>query len=173
MPNGPGPHARRATPGLSAIVAGIGIGFFPSSCGAHGASPDAADSGGCFPDSDGLTGGSYTIDLTVDDNAFSKNVLNTQNDATVTLTLTNNGTMPHGFEVDCTSVAPAYPNLSPMCPSMSCFPSDSTIAPLAPGQSKTLLFFTPTADNLIYTFKSSAPSDISVPGLNMGQWSLM
>jgi hypothetical protein len=168
-------HVRRATPALSSIVAGMGIALFQCSSGEHGSNAaDASDDGGgCFPDADGLIGGSYTIDLTVDDSGFSKNLLNTQNDATVTLTLTNNGTTPHGFEVDCTSVAPAYPNLSPMCPSVSCFPGDSTIAPIAPGQRKTVTFFTPTADNLIYPFKSSAPNDSTVPGLNNGQWSLM
>jgi len=130
------------------------------------------DGGRCFPDNDGLTGGSYTIDLVVDDTGFSKTVISTQNDATVTFTLKNNGTMPHGFEVDCASVIPAYPNLPAGCPSMSCFPADSTIAPLAPGESRTITFFTPTTD-LIYPFKSSEPSDSAVPGLNRGQWIVM
>jgi hypothetical protein len=153
----------------------VSIALIQCSSSSHGSGPAGAgdDGGGCFPDSDGLSGGSYTIDLAVDDHGFSKMVLNTQNNATITLTLTNNGTMPHGFEVDCTSVAPAYPNLSSMCPSMSCFPPGSAIAPLASGQSKTITFFTPTVDNLIYPFQSSEPSDSAVPGLNNGQWSLM
>jgi hypothetical protein len=133
----------------------------------------SADGGGCFPDADGVTGGSFTIALTVDDNGFSKTVVNTQNDATITLTLTNNGSKPHGFEVDCASVTSVYPNLPAMCPSMSCFPSNSTIAPLPPGQSQTVIFFTPVPDNVIYPFKSSEPSDSAVPGLNSGQWSVI
>jgi hypothetical protein len=139
----------------------------------------------CFPDSDGISGGSYTIELVVDDTGFypsggddagMKNVITTQNDATVTLTLKNTGTRPHGFEVDCTSVIPAYPSLPAGCASMSCFPSNSTIASIAPGASTTITFFTPTADGLLYPFKSSEPNDSTVPGLNGSQgsaWSIM
>jgi hypothetical protein len=142
-----------------------------------------ADDTACFPDNDGLTGGPYTIDLTVDDNGFSKTVINTQNQSMVTLRLKNNGTKDHGFEVGCTSVTSAYPNLPPNCPSMACFPRDcgsdagsqncSTIPPIAPGASATITFVTPTPDNLIYPFKSSAPDDSAVMGLNNNQWSLM
>ena len=56
---------------------------------------------------------------------------------------------------------------------MSCFPTGATIAPIAPGQSQTTTFFTPTPDNLIYPFRSGAPNDSAVPGLNDGQWSIM
>src|ERR1700733_6118697 len=66
--------------------------------------------GACFPDNDGINGGSYTFDLMVDDTGFSKTILATQNDAQATLTLTNTGTKPHGFQVECTSTAPAYPD---------------------------------------------------------------
>jgi hypothetical protein len=134
---------------------------------------DDAEGGACFPDNDGINGGSYTIDLTVDDTGFSAAILATQNDARVTLTLTNMGTTPHGFEVECTSVTPAYPTVPPGCPTTVCFPANSTIAPLAPGASMTTTFDTPTPDGLIYPFKSSEPSDSTVPGLNNGQWSLM
>ena len=142
-------------------------------CSSPSRSNSSADGGGCFQDADGLTGGPYTINLTVDDNGFSKTVLNTQNDATVTFTLTNSGTKPHGFVVDCASVTTVYPNLPAQCPSMICFPSNSTIAPIAPGASTTIMFFTPTPDNIIYPFKSSEPSDAAVPGLNGGQWSVI
>jgi hypothetical protein len=149
-----------------------------------GPSSAGGDGGSCFPDSDGVSGGSYTIDLVVDDTGFhpgggddagAQNVIQTQNDATVTLTLTNNGTKPHGFQVGCTDVTTAYPNLAAGCSTTTCFPSSSTIAPIAPGASATITFFTPTPDGLLYPFQSSAPGDSSVPGLNgsLGSaWSL-
>jgi hypothetical protein len=55
----------------------------------------------------------------------------------------------------------------------SCFPSNSTIAPIAPGASASITFDTPTPDDLFYPFKSSATGDNDVPGLNSGQFSLM
>jgi hypothetical protein len=134
------------------------------------------DGGDCFPDNDGVTGapnGMYTFVLTVDDTSFSKMLLTTQNSAPVTLTLTNNGTKPHGFKVECTSVTPAYPTVPAGCPTTACFDANSTIAPLAPGASKTITFETPVPDNLIYPFDSNEPADTAVPGLNTGQWSLM
>jgi hypothetical protein len=129
----------------------------------------------CFPDHDGLNGGEYTFDLTVDDTGFSKMILATQNDATVTLTLRNTGKKPHGFEVECTSVLPAYPTVPAGCPSLACFPRDATIAPLAAGATKTITFATPTPDGLLYRVRSSEPNDCTVPGLNGSetQWSLM
>jgi hypothetical protein len=133
----------------------------------------SGDGGSCFPDGDGVSGGYYTFDLTVDDTGFSKSLLNTQNNARVSLTLKNTGAKPHGFTVGCTSVTPVYPDLPAGCPTMACFPSAATIPPLAPGASSTIVFSTPTPDNLIYPFKSSEPNDSSVPGLNNGQWSLM
>jgi hypothetical protein len=146
--------------------------------------PDASftqDAGVCYPDNDGINGGSYLIALDVNDTGFfataddagTKNIIATQNDAQVTLTLTNTGTKPHGFELSCTSVCPAYSSLPAGCSPSACFPSNSTIAPIAPGASVTITFDTPTPDGLIYPFKSSDPDDSSVPGLNDGQWSLM
>ncbi len=147
-------------------------------------SPDAAvtqSASVCYPDNDGLTGGSYTIDLIVNDTGFLasgpdagvKDIIATQNDAVVTLTLTNMGTTPHGFAVGCTSACPAYPNLPAGCSPLACFPSNSTIAPLAPGASMNVTFDTPTPDGLLYPFTSNEPNDSAVPGLNAGQWSLM
>ncbi len=138
-----------------------------------GGDSEAALYAACYPDNDGINGGQYTFVLTVDDTGFSKNLLATQNDAQVTLTLTNMGTKPHGFEIECTSVAPAYPDLPAGCPTMACFPSNSTITPLAPGASATITFDTPTPDGIIYPFKSGGPDDSAVPGLNDGQFSLM
>lgn len=132
------------------------------------------DGGGCFPDNDGVSGGTPAEYLVVNDTGFyfagpdaeARSVIQTQNDATVTLTLQNTGTKPHGFEVACTSVLPAYPTVPAGCPTVACFPSSSTIAPIAPGTSTTVTFITPTPDNLSYPFKSSAPDDSAVPGLN-------
>jgi hypothetical protein len=137
-------------------------------CGSGG-SGGGGGGGACYADSDGINGGDYTFDLTVDDTAFSKTILTTENDARATVTLTNTGTKPHGFEVGCVD----YPDPPPGCTPKVCFPADATIAPLAPGASATITFDTPTADGVIYPFKSSEPNDSSVPGLNDGQWTLM
>jgi hypothetical protein len=135
----------------------------------------AAELDKCFPDHDGLNGGSNTFVVTVDDTGFSKTIFATQNDATATVTLTNTGTKPHGFAVECTSVTPAYPTVPAGCPSVACFPSNATLAPLMPGESKTITFATPTPDGLEYPVRSSEPGDCDVPGLNgsMTQWDLM
>jgi hypothetical protein len=140
-----------------------------------GVDASAAELSACFPDHDGINGGTYTIDITVDDTQFSKTVIGTQNDATAILTVKNAGTKPHGFEVECTSVAPAYSTVPAGCPSVACFPANSIIAPLQPGESKTITFDTPTPDGLNYPVRSSEPGDCAVPGLNGGetQWALM
>jgi hypothetical protein len=153
-------------------------------------SPATAGPSNCFPDSDGINDVPSTIDIVVDDTGFyagspdsgaltdagMKTVITTQNASTVTLTLTNAGTVPHGFEVDCPSVLPTYPDLPSGCSSMACFPSESAIAPIAPGTSATVTFVTPTPDNLLFPFKSSAPGDANNPALNGSDgtsWSLM
>jgi hypothetical protein len=134
---------------------------------------DAGDAAGaCFPNREGVFGGNFTVDLTVNDTGFSTAVLGSTSDAQVTLTLTNYGTKPHGFEVDCASVAFAYSPAIPGCPTTSCFPASSTIRPLAPGASQTITFEAPSPDGLDYPFKSSEPADSTVPGLNDGEWNL-
>jgi hypothetical protein len=129
----------------------------------------------CFPDHDGISGCQATIFATVDDTTFSKTVFSSQNYSIVSLMLTNKGSKPHGFEVECTSTLPGYPGLSASCPQVSCFPSDSTIAPLAPGDSKTVTFLAPIPDGIGFPVKSSDPSDCDVPGLNGSfiKWQLM
>ena len=161
-----------------------------SSASSGGNSSSGDDGGECYPDNDGVNNVPQTIDLVVDDTGFyagspdsgadtdagMKTVITTQNSSTVTFTLTNRGTKEHGFEVECTSVLPAYPSLPQGCSSTACFPSSSTIAPLAPGASKTVTFITPAPDNLNYPFKSNAPGDANVPALNGSDgtaWSLM
>jgi hypothetical protein len=155
-----------------------GDGEAPNRCSSAITSIDAsaAEIANCFPDHDGINGGNFTFDLTVDDTGFSKAILATQNDATVTLTLSNTGKKPHGFEVECTSVTPAYPTVPTGCPTLACFPSNAFVAPLMPGETKTITFETPTPDGLLFPFRSSEPSDCAVPGLNGEnnalQWSL-
>jgi hypothetical protein len=177
--------ALRVTPFF--VLAGVALMHCSSSSAGvtcSGISPDAAvtqSASVCYPDNDSINGGSYTVDLVVDDTGFTalevdagpKNIISTQNDAQVTLTLTNMGTTPHGFEVEGTSVCPAYPNLPAGCSPIATFPAGSTIAPIDPGKSATVMFDTPTPDGLQYPFKSSAPADAAVPGLNDGQWVLM
>jgi hypothetical protein len=159
MTHARGPLALRATLVL------LGVALFRCSSG------DSTSGGGganaCFDDANGISGGTYTFDVTVDDTGFSKQILETENLAQVTLTLKNTGTKPHGFEVACMPTnAPAG------CPRTSCFPAGSTIAPLAPGASTTVTFDTPNPEG-IYVFKSSAPADGAVSGLNHGQFILM
>jgi hypothetical protein len=152
----------------------LGVAFFGCGSSASNSTGGGGAGGGrCFPDNDGINGGEYTFDLMVDDTGFSKTILATQNDAQATVTLTNTGTKPHGFEVGCTNTAASYPNSPAGCPTIACFPANATIAPLAPGASQTITFDTPTPDGLIYPFKSSEPDDSTVSGLNDGQWTLM
>jgi hypothetical protein len=104
-------------------------------------------------DQDGITGGSFTGDLVVDDDAFAPIILKSQNSAAVTLTLTNRGTKPHDLVFDCL----ATPNDNG-CPQKSCFPDAASIGPLAPDASATTLFVTPKPEG-IYTFHSDLPGD--------------
>ena len=127
----------------------------------------------CFPSNTGISSGANTFDLTVDDTGFSKMLFVTPSSSQVTLTLTNSGTKPHGFMVGCTSVAQAYPTLPAGCPTTACFGPSASIAPLAPGATKTITFETPAPDNLVYPFTSNDPDDGAVAALSSGQWSLM
>jgi hypothetical protein len=160
-------------PGHALTTATVVLGVALLRCSGSSGGNGSADGGACFADADGINGGTYTFDLTVDDTGFSKAILATQNDSQVTISLKNTGTKPHGFVVGCTSVASAYPDLPAGCPTTACFPAGASIAPLAPGASATITFDTPTPDNLIYPFRSSEPADSAVPGLNSGQWTLM
>ena len=155
-----------------ALFALVGVGLVACGITANTGTGGADSIANCFPDIDGINGGFFTFDLTVDNNSFSKLILASQNDAQVTLTLTNAGTKPHGFEVGCTNVVSNFPNVPAGCPKTACFPANSTVAPLAPDASATITFDTPTPDGLIYPFTSSEPEDSTVPGLNDGQWTL-
>jgi hypothetical protein len=201
MKRGHGLHVPRVARVKVVLLAFAGLALFNSSCSKDSdddPDDDPTKSGMCFPDSDGLTGGAYTIAVEVTDTGFVKNLITSQNDSMVTLTLKNSGTKPHGFAVGCVSVLPSYPSLPSKCPPVSCFPGASApgstvdggasdgetsdggatvqaaaIAPIAPGTSQTIKFFTPTPDGLIYPFTSNNPDDSTVPALNNGQWSLM
>ncbi len=95
-------------------------------------------------DSDGVKGGDYTFQVTVDDSSFTPSILKAQNDANVTLTVTNVGTRQHDFVVDCQGSA--------------CFPDAATIPPLAPDASATVTFQTPDTEG-IYDVRSDLPGD--------------
>jgi hypothetical protein len=118
-----------------------------SQCGSTGSSA------GCADDRNGVQGGTATFDLSVSDTAFSPSILKAENLATTTLTLTNTGTRPHGFAVQC--IATANGN---GCPTTSCFPDSATIPLVAPNASATTTFTVPNPEG-IYDFGSGAPGD--------------
>ena len=111
--------------------------------------------GSCEPgDADGVIGGKYTFEVTVDDDAFKPTILKAQNTATVTIVLTNAGTVPHGFGVRCIKT----PN-DTGCPTQSCFPDEATIEPIEPGEKTTTVFDIPRVEG-IYPIYSSADDDV-------------
>src|SRR5688500_3203640 len=98
--------------------------------------------GACQPDDlDGVIGGEVEFDVTVDEKAFSPRILTAQNRATVTLTLTNAGSEPQGFFIECLPT----PN-DDGCPTESCFADDARIAPIAPGKSSKAAFEVPIVE---------------------------
>lgn len=100
-----------------------------------------------------MNGGDFVFDLTVDDDAFAPRELPAQNLANVKLTLTNKGTRPHDFVVECMPT----PNDNG-CPARSCFPDAAAVAALAPDASTTRTFVTPNPEGT-YTFRSDLPGD--------------
>jgi hypothetical protein len=132
-------------------------------------------------DSDGVTGGSVVVDLTVGDTAFSVGApdsgsmernITAQNLADVTLTMTNVGTKPHSFVIECLQT----PNGNG-CPAQSCFPPNADLPALGPGASATTMFMTPVQEGA-YRFISNEPGDTQtsadggVTGL-VGQFNVM
>ena len=108
----------------------------------------------CAPgDADGINGGQVVLAVTVDDTAFSPAILKVQNLASISLTVTNKGTKPHDFAVDCM----ATPN-DLGCPTTSCFPTAASIPSIAPGASATTSFATPNPEG-IYVFRSNVAGD--------------
>jgi len=128
------------------------------------------DGGACVPpDEDGVIGKPAVFQLYVNDDAFYRGgdagtspILTAQNMGPVTLTLTNTGTKPHDFSVDC------YPTPNTMgCPTKSCFPPGSSIPAVAPGASATVMFVVPLLDGVIYTFRSDLPGDTQTGQFNV------
>jgi hypothetical protein len=126
------------------------------------AADDSSDDGGesspCKPpDSDGITGGCFAFDLTVDDTGFTPIILKAQNNAQVTLTLKNAGTKPHDLAQGCVALG------SPGCPPQICFPQQANVRALGPGETVTVTFVTPFVEG-IYDFRSDLPGDSQVAG---------
>jgi hypothetical protein len=126
--------------------------------GMDGAGDDgAANEGGagaCQPgDSDGVVGGCYVFEVTVDDTGFSPIILKAQNRSAVALTMTNAGSRPHDFVLGCLPT----PNANG-CPLESCFPAGANLAAVPPGGSATAMFVTPNPEG-IYNFRSDVGPD--------------
>ncbi len=146
MPTGEAPRVRHGRLAVIALALGSVLGAVRCSS-TGGAAP-------CSPgDADGIVGVSATFDLTVNDTTFAPTILKAQNRSGVTLTLTNAGTRPHGFAIDCLPT----PNGNG-CPATSCFGDAATIGPVAPDASATATFTTPNPEG-IYTFRSDVPGD--------------
>lgn len=108
----------------------------------------------CQPDdADGIIDEPANPQLTVTDAKFAPAIITTQNTSTITLTLKNEGTTPHGFVVDCLPT----PN-SDGCPTQSCFPAEARIEPIDPGDQATVTFETPLVEG-IYEFHSGVAED--------------
>ncbi|HKO51679.1 MAG TPA: hypothetical protein VJV79_28410 [Polyangiaceae bacterium] len=108
----------------------------------------------CTPDdADGVISEPAARLLTVTDSEFEPKLLSTQNTSEITLTLKNIGARPHSFIVDCLPT----PN-SDGCPLESCFPSESKIEPVEPGEQVTVVFETPLVEG-IYVFRSDVAED--------------
>jgi hypothetical protein len=128
------------------LVPILGLVLADCSSGSQGGDP-------CSPgDSDGINGGSFALDVTVDDTGFSPVIVKAQNLGNVTLTLTNTGTTPHDFVLGC------IPQSVPGCASQSCFPAAANIAALHPGASATTTFVAPNPEG-IYNFRSDVGGD--------------
>jgi hypothetical protein len=122
----------------------------------------------CTPgDQDGVIGGKNIVLLTVSDETFAvggvesgstQRNITIQNSSSVTLTLTNVGTRPHSFAVDCISS-----ELPSTCEQTSCFPAEASIGPLDPGGSATSEFVTPAVEGA-YPFGSNVPGDEALVG---------
>jgi hypothetical protein len=144
----PTPYAHRVETMMPAIRAVLPFFVLLMGCGSSG-SEDACQPG----DADGVVGGKYAFEVTVDDGAFKPIILKAQNTATVTIVLSNSGTVAHGFSVACIST----PN-DTGCSTKSCFPDEATIEPILPGKKATTKFAVPRVEG-IYPISSSADGD--------------
>ena len=118
-----------------------------SSCGSSDDDKGPADA--CHPDdADGVTGGTFALDVTITDTGFTPVVVQVQNTATVKLTVYNLGTTAHSFVIGCLNV--------PGC--TVCFPAESKVGALAPGASNTVTFAAPCLEGL-YPVSSDVAGD--------------
>ena len=122
-------------------------------------STDAEQNDACTPDdADGVISEPANPELIVTDSEFMPKIVTTQNSSAIKLKLTNEGSTPHGFVVDCL----ATPNTDG-CPTNSCFPSEAKIQPLEPGADATIMFDSPLVEG-IYTFRSDVAGDNDLKG---------
>jgi hypothetical protein len=122
-------------------------------------STDAEQNDACTPDdADGVISEPANPELIVTDSEFMPKIVTTQNSSAIKLKLTNEGSTPHGFVVDCLPT----PNTDG-CPMKSCFPSEAKIDALEPGADATILFDSPLVEG-IYTFRSDVAVDDDLKG---------
>ncbi len=117
----------------------------------HCSSDDAAaDRGGAcmLSDQDGVIGGDFAFDVAVSDTAFTPVILKAQNSGTVRLKVTNTGSKPHGFAIDCLVASGCT----------ACLPDAAKVGPLAPGETRTTTFVVPEQEG-IYAIRSGVPGD--------------
>ncbi|HET9931833.1 MAG TPA: hypothetical protein VFQ35_14125 [Polyangiaceae bacterium] len=123
----------------------------------------SAEESSCTPDDqDGVIGGKNVVLLSVSDVDFAVGAVGSgstqrnitvQNSSELTLTLTNVGTKPHSFVVDCIST-----ELPAECAQTSCFPPEANIPAVMPGESTTTKFVIPVVEGA-YPFKSDVAGD--------------
>ncbi len=117
----------------------------------HCSSDDDAPSGDdpCVQvDQDGVVGGDFAFEVAVGDTGFTPVILKAQNSGVVTVKVTNTGSTPHGFVVDCLVVAGCT----------ACLPDAAKVGPLAPGETRTTTFTVPEQEG-IYAIRSNVPGD--------------
>lgn len=100
------------------------------------------------PDQDGVIGGDYTFEVTVNESGFTPTILKAQNSGAITLTVRNTGSKAHGFSIECLNVQGCT----------SCFPAAAKVDQLAAGAQKTLKFTAPEQEG-IFTIKSEVEGD--------------
>ncbi|HET9957479.1 MAG TPA: hypothetical protein VFQ61_23430 [Polyangiaceae bacterium] len=124
-----------------------------------GACSSGETKGACeLGDLDGIIGGDYQFEVTVNDVEFSPKILKAQNSANVRLKLTNSGTVAHNFLLACQPT----PN-DDGCPQQACFEDEAQVMHLEPGESVTIEFAVPRAEGL-YEFKSTLPGPEPLTG---------
>ncbi len=123
-------------------------------------------------DQDGIVGGNTKVLLNVSDTGYAvggvksgstQPNISVQNSSSVTLTITNVGTTPHGFQIACIPT-----ELPAGCPQQSCFADDTSIDAIEPGESVTITFDTPAVEGA-YSFTSDPTGDEAL----IGQFVLM